>query len=118
MAPATKKDAPEQTPAPVADAPEPIAPVADVPAPVVAMTASERKALSLAQAEEAGPPKDPKEGFNLAQGSEWYPVPGSRNEVGLTLTDQGHYYVTMVGNGRTRSLPLVALTVLENKGLI
>lgn len=108
MAAATVK---KDTPAP--DAPE-------TPAPVVntAMSAQERKALARKQAEEAGPPRDPKEGFNLAQGSEWYPVPGTRSEVALTLTEQGHYYVTMVGNGRTRSLPLVALTVLEDKGLM
>lgn len=108
-----KKDTPAETPAP--EAPAPVA--AEAPAPV-AMTVQERKALVRKQAEEAGPPKDPKEGFTLAQGSEWYPVPGTRNEVALTLTDQGHYYVTMLGNGRTRSLPLIALTVLEDKGLM
>lgn len=105
-------DAPEVTPE---DTPAPDAPEAP---PALVMTASERKALARQQAADAPPAKDPKENFSLVTGSEWYAVPGSKLEVGLTVTDAGHQYVTTVGPGRTRSIPLVAFTVLEDHGLV
>lgn len=106
----TPEAAPEATPE--ADAPE--APEA----PALVMTPAERKALARQQAADAPPAKDPKENFSLVTGSEWYPVPGTKVEVGMTVTDAGHQYVTTVGPGRTRSIPLVAYTVLEDKGLV
>lgn len=118
MGRAASKPAEADAPAPAEDTPAPV-PAEDTPAPPApVMSAADRKALVRQQAQDAGPPRDPKANFNLAEGSEWYPVPGTQADVALTITDQGHYYVTMCGSGRTRSIPLIALTVLEDKNLV